>query len=187
QAGCRRSVKAGLYSALALLSFQTFAQTLTLTNGVQTYVALTNTTVTMSNRCELRVTDAANPIPGCLINLNSADSFFVFQNIRPTAVAATFLSQMRVNGASAVADSNCRIVQYGVGSVVVPHAPAFQPLQVFSGPHFTGTSASLSQYVYYKGTGLGALNATISSFKLKRGYMATFAQNENASGLSKCY
>ncbi|TAK97922.1 MAG: hypothetical protein EPO07_12545, partial [Verrucomicrobia bacterium] len=58
---------------------------------------------------------------------------------------------------------------------------------VYSGPHFTGTAMSLSQYVYYKGTGLGALNAQISSFKLKRGYMATFAQTENGTGISKNY
>ena len=31
------------------------------------------------------------------------------------------------------------------------------------------------------------MNANISSFKLKRGYMVTLAQNENGSGLSKNY
>ena len=31
------------------------------------------------------------------------------------------------------------------------------------------------------------MNATISSFKLKRGYMATLAQNENGTGLSRTY
>ena len=53
---------------------------------------------------------------------------------------------------------------------MLPHAPSFQPLQVFSNPHFTGSSNNLSAYVYYKGSGLGAMNATISSFRLKRGY-----------------
>src|SRR5215470_5461381 len=94
---------------------------------------------------------------------NSTDSYFVLQNIPPSTVAASYLSQVRVNGAAAVADSNCRVVQYGVGTAVIAQSPSFQPLQVFSGPHFTGTSALLSQYVYYKGTGLGAMNATISS------------------------
>src|SRR5262249_47426021 len=154
------------------------AQTLVITNGVQAYVSLTNTTVTMSNRCELRVTSSAAPISGCLINLNSPDSFFALPSVHPSTVVASYLSQVRVNGAAAVADSNCRVVQYGSGAMIVPHAPSLQPLQVFSLPHFMGTSASLSQYVYYTGTGLGTMNANISSFKLKRGYMATFAQNE---------
>src|SRR5262245_20646520 len=104
-----RVCAAPLYS-LVVWSTATLAQTLTITNGVQTYGALTNTSVTMSNRCELRVTDPANPIPGSLINLISADSFFVLQNIRPSTVVATLLSQVRINGASAVADSNCRVV-----------------------------------------------------------------------------
>ena len=142
----------------------------------------------MSNRCELRVTGATNPIPGCVIHLNSRDSFFVLQNIEPSSVVAGYLSQLRVNGALAVDDSNCRVVQYGgAGAIVIPHAPSFQPLQVFTGPHFTDRSAFLGQYVYYRGTALGTLNATISSFKLKRGYMATFAQNPNGSGISSCY
>jgi autotransporter-associated beta strand protein len=173
--------------ALFVFSFGAAAQTLTISNGVHTYTALTNTTVTMIGRCELRITATTAPIPGCIIHLNSADTFFAMPNIKPSALVANYLSQVRVNGALAVADSNCRVVEYAMGAVVVPHAPSFQPLQVFSGPHFTGASSPLSQYVYHRGTDLGALNAHISSFKLKRGYMATLAQNENGSGVSRNY
>src|SRR5687768_17439678 len=150
--------------ASASLAVTASAQTLVITNGVQSYFALTNTTVTMSNRCELRLRGTTNAMPGCLIHLNSVDSFFVLQNVRPSVVVASHLSQMRVNGAAAVADNNCRVVQYGVGAVVIPQAPSFQPLQAFSGPHFTGAALLLGQNVYYRGTGLGAMNATISSF-----------------------
>jgi autotransporter-associated beta strand protein len=175
---------------LALIGLGTLtcrAQTLDITNGVRVYTALAGTMVTMTGHSELRVADGTNPIPGSLIQLNSADSYFVLQSIKPSTVVASYLTQVRVSGAAAVADSNCRVVQYGAGAVVIPQAASFQPLQVFSAPHFTGTSSFLSKYIYYKGTALGAMNATISSFKLKRGYMATFAQNENGSGLSKCY
>ena len=73
------------------------AQTLTLTNGVQTYVSLANTTVTMTGRCELRVTDAANPLASCLINLNSVDAWVVLPNVKPSVVVSTYLNQFRVN------------------------------------------------------------------------------------------
>jgi hypothetical protein len=146
------------------------AQTIVITNGTQIYASLTNTTVSLSNQCELRVTAATTPISGCLINLASADTSLVLLGIKPSVLVSTYLSQVRISGAVAVADSNCRVVQYGNGAIVLPHAPSFQPLQVFSGPHFTGTSNNLSAYVYYKGSGLGAMNATISSFRLKRGY-----------------
>src|SRR5580765_4365083 len=169
-----------LFSPLAVRG-----QTLVITNGVRTYTGLTNTTVTMSNRCELRVTDATGPIPGCLINLNSADSYFVLANIKPSVLVSTYLSQVRISGATAVADSNCRVAEFGAGAVVVPQSPSFQPLTVYSGQHFTGSALALGQYTYYK-TSLGALYAQISSFKLKRGYMATFAQTESGTGLSKC-
>ncbi len=164
-----------------------FGQTITISGGVQTYESLTNTTVNLIGPSELRITGTNNPIAGCTINLNDTNAFFVMQNLKPSAVVASYLAPVRVFGAAAVADSNCRVVEYGMGAVVVPHAPSFQPLQVFSGPYFKGVSAKLSQYVYYTGTGLGALDATISSFKLKRGYMATLAQNTSGSGLSKCY
>ena len=163
------------------------AQSLSLSNGIATYPALTNTTVTMTGRCELRVTAAANPISGCLINLNSADAWFFLPNIRPSVVASTYLSQVRVNGATAVSDSNVRVAQYDLGTVVIPHTSSYQALQAFSGPSFLGASNTFSLYTYYKDSGLGALNDTISSFRLKHGYMATFAQNANGTGVSKTY
>src|SRR5215207_9991278 len=144
----RRVRKAICAAALVLCTAGAPAQSLFVTNGVHTWPSLTNTTVTMSNRCELRVTDANNPIPGSVIHLNSPDAFFVLQNVRPSAVVASYLSQLRVNGTTAVADNNCRVVQYGVGAAVIPHAASFRPLQVFGGPHFTSISTALSQYVY---------------------------------------
>src|SRR5688572_8954152 len=117
-----RFVFALLFCAGAFHPLPSAAQTIVITNGVRTFAGLTNTTVFMSNRCELRVTGATNPIPGCIIHLNSRDSFLVLENIEPSGVVASHLSQFRVNGAVAAADSNCRVVQYGgAGAIVIPH------------------------------------------------------------------
>src|ERR1700733_9417696 len=131
------------------------AQTLTLTNGIQVYASLTNTTVTMSNHCELRITATNNPIPGCIINLNSSDAWLFLPTIRPDAVSASYLSQVKVNGAAAVAGSNCRVDQYVMGSVIVPQPPGYLPLQIFSGPNFLGASSQFGLYTYYTNTALG--------------------------------
>ena len=171
---------------LTLVSFCARGQIVNINSGVQTYASLTSNTVNLSNRCELRVTSASSPLTGCVINLASPDTALVLPGIKPSVVAASYLGQVRVNGAAAVADSNCRVVQHAMGGIVLPHAPSFQPLQVFSGPHFTGSAMSLNQYTYYKSS-LGAMYANISSFRLKRGYMATFAQTESGTGISKCY
>src|ERR1035441_6341461 len=135
-----------LFLAGALIPLVAAAQTLTMTNGIQTYAALTNTTVTMTGRCELRVTATTNPVPGCIINLNSSDAWFFLPNIRPAIVSASYLGQVRVNGAVAVAGSNCRLDQYAMGTVIVPHASGFTPLQIFSGQNFLGASAQFGLY-----------------------------------------
>jgi autotransporter-associated beta strand protein len=180
-------LKAIFSVVVAWAALSASAQTLAITNGIQKYSALTSTTVTMTGRCELWVTNAAAPLTGCTINLNSADAWFFLPNIRPSIVSASYLSQVKVNGANAVAGSNCRVDQYAMGSVIVPHAPGFTPLQIFSGPNFVGASSQLGLYTFYTGTALGALNRNIGSFKLKRGYSATFAQNTDGTGASEVF
>jgi hypothetical protein len=169
------------------LAISAHAQTLNITNDVQTAATLTNTTVTMTGRAELNITGTGDPIPGCVINLNSTDAWFFMRNIRPSVVNSTFLSRIRVNGVAASLATNARVVQYELGTVVIPQGPDFTPMQVFDGTHFTGPSKSLKLYTYYNEANLGILSATISSFKLKRGYMATVAQQNTGMGSSKVY
>ena len=173
-----------LLSAWPLLAS---GQTLNVNNDAQTYATLTNTTVTMTGRAELRITGAGDPIAGCTINLNSPDAWFYMTNILPSTVSSSFLSRVRVNGAPAVLDTNVRIAQFAMGAVVIPQAPGFSPLEVFDARYFAGKSKRLYQYVNYADAQLGGMKTAIQSFKLKHGYMATFAQNENGSGISKNY
>lgn len=175
---------------IALVSgfaFSTLSQTLNLTNGLQTATALTNTAVTLTGRAELVITATTNPLPGCIVNLNSPDAWLVLPAIRPSNFSTNYLSQLRVNGATAVAGSNCRLDQYAMGSVVVPQAPNYTPLTVFSAQNFLGTAASFGLYTYYTNNALGGLNDAISSFRLKRGYAATFAQNADGTGASRVF
>lgn len=170
------------------LALRAPAQTLSLSEGVQTYATLSNTTVTLGGKSELRLTDASAPLGGCVVNLTSTDAAVVFVNVKPSVVASTYLSQLRINGAAAVSGANCRVVQYALGAIVLPHAPSYQPLQTFTGPNFTGGSLSYAQYTYYNSaSALGAQNRAISSFRLKRGYLATFSTQTDGSGPSRCY
>ena len=175
----------GWLAPVALMGWPLLAsgQTLTITNGVQKYGTLTGASVSLSNRCELWVTNAA-PLSGCTISLNSADAWLFLPKVKPSVTTATYLGQVQVNGASAVAGSNCRVVQYGQnGTVVIPQAASFQPLTVFTGAEFTGTATTYGQWNYYTGTAY----TNISSFKLKRGYMAVLAQSANGANYSQSY
>jgi hypothetical protein len=171
--------------ALALFPLLLRGQTLDIHDAVRTYTGLTNTTVTMSGRAELRITGAGDAIPGCVIHLDSPDAWLLMTSVLPSQVSSTFLSRVRVNGANAVLNSNCRVVPYAQGAVVIPHSPDFAPLQVFANRYFTGPSRQLNSYVEYGNAALGATTNAIGSFKLKRGYAVTFAQQENGSGVSK--
>jgi hypothetical protein len=162
--------------------------TLDLNDDIHRVATLPSTTATLTGTSELHVTGTGDPISGSVIHLNSADAWLFLDNIRPSTVTSSFLGRVRVNNAPAVLNSNVRVVQYGQsGAVVIPHAPSYAPLQVFSGPSFTGSSLSLTNFTEYNDTNLGALASNISSFKLERGYTATIAQYSNGTGVSKNY
>ncbi|MCA9136174.1 MAG: RICIN domain-containing protein, partial [Planctomycetales bacterium] len=145
------------------------------------------TTATLTGTSELHITATGDPITGSVVQLNSPDAWLFFDNILPSAVASTLLHRVRVDGSAAVLDNNVQVVQYGTGAVVIPHDPNFAPLEVFADGYFGGASMLLNQYTNYDHNSLGSLNDAISSFTLKRGYMATFAQNPDGSGISVNY
>ncbi|RYD68344.1 MAG: hypothetical protein EOP83_00970 [Verrucomicrobiaceae bacterium] len=157
----------------------------TLDHEKATYATLTSATVTMTGHSELNITGTGDPIPGCIIHLNSEDSWVFFHNVSPATVVSTLVSRLRVNGAAAVADTNVRVAQYANGTVVVPQASGFRPLEVFTGTQMTGASAKLGTYTEYNNQALGVFSDNVRSFILKRGFTATFAANENGTGASR--
>ena len=164
------------------------AQVINLSAGTQTYASLSGATVTLSGKSELRLTGTSAVLSGSVVNLTSTDAAVVFTQVRPSVVLSTYLGQLRVNGAAATSGSNVRVVQFEMGAIVLPHAPSLQPLQAWSGPEFSGTNRTFAQYTYYNTTSaLAGYERTISSFKLKRGYMATFATQPNGTGTSQVY
>ena len=176
-----------LLALLLLTPLLATGQTLDIRDAVKSFATLSNTTVTLSGRAELRVTGTNDPLPGCVIHLNSPDAWLLLSSIAPSQVAATFLGRVRVNGAVAVLNGNVRVVQFAQGAVIVPQAPEFSPLEVFEGRHFTGASRKLDAYVQYNVAQLGAMATNVASFKLKRGYQVTFAVKENGTGFSRNY
>src|ERR1700744_1204834 len=119
---CSRAVVCGclkLMLAALIMStpFLAKAQTLVVTNGIQTYPGLTNTTITMTGQSELHITGTNNPLSGCVINLNSSDAWLFRPAVRPSAVSASYLSKIFVNGSQAVIGGNVRVSEFVMGSV----------------------------------------------------------------------
>lgn len=165
------------------------AQTqLTIHNEIQTFESLVNTTVTMSGESELHLTNSTNPLSESEIILQSDDAWVFFDKIKPSVASAQYLKQIKTGTDAAVLNKNVRVVQYLNGAVIIPHAPDFAPLTVFADSAYGGASLELVCYDFYTGEKLTAgMENNISSFKLKRGYMATFATEATGAGYSQVF
>jgi len=132
------------------------------------------------------------------IDLQSEDSWLYLDTVKPSAVINQYLKtkMITINGDSVVlklggdADrpaQNARIAVYGQGSVIIPYGNLSDnnALQVFTEPAFGGNSKYYP--IYTRNTYLGAFNNAIQSFKLKKGYMATFANQIDGTGFSKVF
>lgn len=172
---------------LGLLTSGAAASTLDIQDRTITRASLSNTTVTMTGRSELHLTATGDPFPGCVIHLNSPDAWLFVDETRPFTFNGSYLGRIRVNGASANTSTNVRVVQHGMGTLVIPHGPSFTPLTIFSGTRRTGSSMNVPLYTYHQNAQLGALAGNVRSFRLKRGYMATMASNENGTGPGKVF
>jgi hypothetical protein len=102
-------------------------------------------------------------------------------------VISGMMTQFEVNGSVAEPGNNMRVVQYDNGSVLIPQGPEYPAMTVYSGTSFGGSGMPLQSYEKYDGARLGAMKGAISSFRLKRGYEATIAQNDDGTGVSKNY
>ncbi len=170
------------------LSLTAGAQALDISSGVHNYDSLSDTDVNLSGKSELHLATTGNPLPGSTVSINSEDAWLFFEHIKPSVVIENHLPQVTVFGDEITPNENARVIPYINGTVIVPHSTAYQGLTVYSDADYSGLSMDINSYDYYRGTGLlGSMNNAISSFRLKRGYMATFAQEEDGTGISKVY
>ncbi|GAO30828.1 glycosyl hydrolase [Geofilum rubicundum] len=135
---------------------------------------------------ELHITSADNPIDdGVVVSLNHQDAWVFFENIKPSLVSDNHLDHIQVNGVAFENGTNGRIAIYAHGTVLMPHANSFRPLTVYTEENFGGESAQYAIHTYYNN--LGTFNNAIKSFKLKRGYQATFATSSDGKGYSRVF
>lgn len=164
-----------------------------------------NTTTTKSTQITSNVTVAANTdyvltlttnifSSGKYINIPSSameHSVIIFKNVKPSVVISTWLSYVRINGATAVNGTNCQVRMYNKGAIIFPYGSSFQPLTCYTGTGYSGTSYSGyttgSNGGYMKTLTSTELLNNFKSFKLKRGYMVTFATGTAGYGYSRCF
>lgn len=140
---------------------------------------------TVGSNAELLIT---TPVSGNgKVDLVSDSGWLILDGVLPSRAIILHLGYITVNGQKAVNNVNIRITNYLRGCVIIPHKPSYEALSLFKDAAFAGDEMKCIPYKYYKIADLGSFDNTVSSFKLKKGYMATFAQNENGTGYSKVF
>jgi Glycosyl hydrolase catalytic core/Secretion system C-terminal sorting domain/F5/8 type C domain len=169
-----------------LLGISLYGQTsVVVENQKLTIANLGGNNYTVGNNAELRVSTpiAANGT----VNLTSDSGWLILDGIMPSQAIASHLGYITVNGQPAVNKTNVRVTNYLRGCVIMAHSPNFEALTIYKDVSYSGDQMKCIPYKYYKIAELGTFDNTVSSFKLKKGYMATFAQNENGTGYSKVF
>lgn len=153
--------------------------------GNATVAAYTKSKVILNGSAALYVKNAYNPLINSTVNLNSADARLYFENVKPSEVISSQLQYVSINGVLAGNGTNANVTNYGSGAVVSAYSVDYQPLQVFTDENFAGSSQQYSTVTPFDN--LGSFDNAIKSFKLKKGYMATFATSADGSGYSRVY
>ena len=171
---------------ITLIGFQLYSQNAILVeNNNLTISNLAGNDYTLGSKAELRV---SSPITANgTVNFISDSAWLILDGVLPSVAISTYFSYITVNGQPAVNNVNIRVTNYLRGCVIMPHASNHEALTLYKDEGFAGNEMKCFSYKYYKSADLGGFDNTISSFKLKKGYMATFAQNENGTGYSKVF
>lgn len=162
--------------------------------------AANTTTTTLQVTSSINIIDETDyvitsPTPfssaGSVNIMNTDKAVLIFQNVKPSVVISQWLSKVKINGNAAKDGTNCQVKMYAQGTIIMPYASTMKPLTCYSGENFSGTSSNdygLGNTGGYMNTLTAAqLNNNIRSFKLKRGYMVTFAVGTSGWGYSRCF
>lgn len=127
------------------------------------------------------------PIHNSIINLHGECAWLYLDAVKPTAVISDYLKFISIDGVPANINSNCRIAEYGAGTVLIPNGVAMcnKALTIYTGENFTGDSQSIA--IQNHNTDLGKFDNNIRSIKLHKGFIATLANNADGTGYSRCF
>lgn len=150
----------------------------------QTVVSIENENKDLSGVVDMHLTGEV-PLKNASVNLTSQDAWLFFDNIRPSEVIEKYASMIKVSGEVLQPGKNGRVDIYLHGTVVIPQNEDYEPLQVFTGENYSGESRTYLVDSCYQD--LESFDNAIKSFKLKRGYMATLANETNGQGYSRVF
>lgn len=115
----------------------------------------------------------------------------IIKKVKPSKVLSSLMQNIYIKGEKAVDKVNCQVRMYDRGAIIFPYDKNYKPLTCYTEKQFGGESCN--EYSeghsggYMKTLTDANLNNKIKSFKLKRGYMVTFALGQSGWGYSRVY
>lgn len=186
-----------LATVIAPLALAALCPTALMANTVETVQQLTSSR-TLTGATDLHITATANAIAsGVTLNIVSDDAWVFFDNVKPNEVVKTYASGLRINGVPFDAATNGRVAIYKQGAVVMAHGEGYGALTTYTGRSFSGERETFTIDRYYSNKPDTMVPADmvstleqdnkIRSFRLKRGYMATMADEADGMGYSRVF
>ncbi len=123
--------------------------------------------------------------------INTDHAVVILDSVRPSQATRLLAAHVKINGAKAVNNNNCQVKMYNRGTIILPYGTSTKPLTIFEEPNYGGESTN-ALTEGHNGSGYmkdlpKTWNNRIRSFKLKRGYMVTFALKAAGRGYSRCF
>ena len=145
--------------------------------------------IILNNSAYLNLTDIYPIFEGISVHFNSNESWIRFYNLDPSSAFYYYHDNIFYEDQQLSYPENIRFDNYyNDGSIVRINSDEFSNLRVFSENSLSGESANISNSTVFEGESIpNNLNNNVSSFKLNKGYMATFAENEDGTGKSKVF
>ena len=148
--------------------------------------------VAINEGAYVELTDTApfkSTTPKVQINFTSGIGWIKTTNVSARLVSISYLGQIKVNGNASAYKTNLRLDNYYLkGCVIRSNDVSTSPLTVYDNENLQGSSAPITVNTIHSGDAIASsMNNKIESFILKKGFMATFAVQNDGTGSSKNY
>lgn len=147
---------------------------------------LSDDTLCIADGVEVHLTADVPLKNKALVYLEGEEAWLYLDNVRPMTAVGTYYPYLRMKDSSRLSNRiNCRAEIYRHGTVVIPQASTYQPLEMFTETNYGGESQKFGTFTIHNR--LEKFQSAFRSFKLKKGYMATMAVNSDGTGYSKVF
>ncbi len=148
---------------------------------------ISNAAVTLKSNSQLYIYNATNALENTTINIKSRLSRVFFVNLKPSEVESTYLHKISIWGSTAVNGSNAYLKQYYNGTMMQISGQDNSAMTAYAWVNYNGAVVDVKPFERLTNSNVPTGNNNISSFVLRKGYVAVLAENSNGTGNRKTF